>query len=500
MRLPDVGEAIDFNEKIALRRRFDELSAAHVNTLILSAAQAEMVLGIAEQAGLRAMVEIAIEADELAAPKKARATRERVAQAMNLLRGFPALIGIVIDCRVGGGGNFKSRGAVRKALDAIVRAIRASNEHLLVGLKRDGDAQEISRGGEDFAYRIMTRLDQAAVGTAIRALHDRAGARPLVMEFGEGFPGEVEAVACAFGSGAAGVVAAATRPAASRGWHNVRMLSAGELLPFVHLGATAVPTPAATPLISVVVTARDDERNLALCLESIKRLQYPNYEVIVIDEGSRDRSVEIAAAARGSVRLIRRPRSGPSDPGIAAMRVARGELIAFTRADCVMDPDWLTLAVHTIREGGLAGCCGPTYASQEQRGFAARARAALGSGIAERGGVARINPRNLVVCKSSLIAVGGVASGLGSRFDGAGDFLARRLAAGTKIGWCPASLVWRSGRSTIGEIARAIVRRHYPFTTAGAAAKRASREDGSRPGERFAIGNAHARMAHPINR
>jgi hypothetical protein len=86
MRLPDVAGALDFNEKIILRKRLDELAAAHVNTLILSEAQTENVLGVAGQAGLGAMVEIAIDAHELTAPKQARTTIARVGKAMKLLR------------------------------------------------------------------------------------------------------------------------------------------------------------------------------------------------------------------------------------------------------------------------------------------------------------------------------------------------------------------------------------------------------------------------------
>src|SRR5277367_3504126 len=137
MRLPGIAGAIDFNEKIILRRRLDELAAAHVNTLILSEEQAETVLGIAGQAGLGAMVEIAIDAHELAAPKKARVTIERVGKVVNLLRGYPALMGILIDCPIHA--QTLSRmglSALRSSLDAIMRDARGSNAQLLVAFKR----------------------------------------------------------------------------------------------------------------------------------------------------------------------------------------------------------------------------------------------------------------------------------------------------------------------------------------------------------------------------
>src|SRR6476659_9812281 len=58
-RLQDVEGTLDLSEKLALRRRLDELAAVNVNTLIVTEAQAEAVLGVAGQAGVQALIEIA---------------------------------------------------------------------------------------------------------------------------------------------------------------------------------------------------------------------------------------------------------------------------------------------------------------------------------------------------------------------------------------------------------------------------------------------------------
>ncbi len=98
IRLLGVADKLDFGEKVTLRKRFDELSLAHVNALILTESQAETVLGVAGQAGVCAMVEVAIDANELASPALTRAAVERVAKVVSLLRGYSALIGVLIDC------------------------------------------------------------------------------------------------------------------------------------------------------------------------------------------------------------------------------------------------------------------------------------------------------------------------------------------------------------------------------------------------------------------
>lgn len=57
MRLPDVGPSLDFGQKLALRRRFEELKLAHTTGLVVTEAQAQPVLDIAAQAGVAAMLD-----------------------------------------------------------------------------------------------------------------------------------------------------------------------------------------------------------------------------------------------------------------------------------------------------------------------------------------------------------------------------------------------------------------------------------------------------------
>ena len=176
----------------------------------------------------------------------------------------PALIAFLIDYRANDGGTGKlGRGAAQRSLDAIVRAVRETNGGQMVGLKRDAGATEVAVGDEDFAYLRVMDMGSAGIGAAVCSLHDRARRDPLVIEFGEEFPGQKEAVAGAYRFGAAGVVATATRPAMSPGWQKIRMLSAGELLPFADLDGAGAEMAAATPMVSIVVAAGDDERTSA---------------------------------------------------------------------------------------------------------------------------------------------------------------------------------------------------------------------------------------------
>jgi GT2 family glycosyltransferase len=545
MRLPGVGAVLDLSEKFTLRKRLDELAAANVNAIILTEAQAETVLSLASPAGLYAMVEIAIDSSDFDSPVHILATTDRIAKAVRDLRGYPALIGFLIDCSFDVDSNETpasakhTPNAVRSALDAVLRTVRETDSRFLIALKQRFDYSMVPQPtvpqpavaltDEDLTFASLAKIDAANVSPIIHALHEIADARPLVIEFGEELPGQDEVVARAFGCGAAGVAAPAMRRAVSSERQNIRMLSVGELLPFTRLEGSSVPLPASTPMVSVVVTVRDDERTIAGCLESISRLQYPNYEVIVIDDASRDRSVEIVAAAPG-VRLMRQSsRAGLGTIRNAALRVARGDLIAFTRADCVVDADWLTLAVRAITEDACDAVSGPIFPSQAERGVAAHVLAAIEK-VGEKAGAkqssgehaVQLADRNMLVRKSSLIAVGG----FDARFldeGGDRDLAARMRAAGMTLAWCPAGFVWRCGRITLGEflrqrirdgraeamlaiaaigsfgaIAQAWARRHYRAAAAGAAVVPTAPSGAAKGAARPENNRTHA--VHPASR
>jgi O-antigen biosynthesis protein len=480
MRLPGVGGALDLSQKLALRRRLDELADANVNTVILTEAQADTVLGVAGQAGLYAIVEIAIDPCDLNSAGNIRDAVARVAQIVSVLRGYPALFGFLIDCPGDSSAIPPSAfNRLRGELAALTRTIHESYADPLIAFERRVDPPVIAMDAEalyrefcknflagfcgelsrdlcgDFTYVNLARIGPANLGPAIIALHRLAAAHPLVIEFGEELPVHEEMVTHAFGLGAAGVVAPAMRPAVSLGWGNVRMLSAGDLLPFAQIDGTLAPLPAATPMVSVVVAARDDERTIAACLESIGRLQYPNFEVIVVDEGSHDRTADVATTAGGPrpLRIIREPRAGFGAACNVATRAARGHFIAFTRGDCVVDTDWLGLAVRTMLEGSLDACRGPIYPSRiAADGLAARAIASLANSLSvdAAGDCAGwLTDRNMILRKASLIAVGG----FDSRFiDGGGaDLSARMIEARMTVGWCPAGFVWRGASTGVGE-------------------------------------------------
>lgn len=113
------------------------------------------------------------------------------------------------------------------------------------------------------------------------------------------------------------------------------------------------------PSVSVVVAARNAEQTIAECLDSLVALRYPRdrLELVVVDNGSRDRTRTIVEAYSGSVTLLDESKRGPAPPRNTGIRAGQGDVVALTDADCTVDPGWLEELVAPLADPaiGLAG-------------------------------------------------------------------------------------------------------------------------------------------------
>jgi glycosyltransferase involved in cell wall biosynthesis len=113
------------------------------------------------------------------------------------------------------------------------------------------------------------------------------------------------------------------------------------------------------PSVSVVVPVLDGERTIGDCIDSLLCLRYPaeRVELLVVDNGSGDATA--AVLARYGERIVRLEEAtrGPGAARNAGVRSAGGEVVAFTDADCRVDPDWLGAIVAPLEDPrvGIAG-------------------------------------------------------------------------------------------------------------------------------------------------
>ncbi len=101
-------------------------------------------------------------------------------------------------------------------------------------------------------------------------------------------------------------------------------------------------------LVSVVMAAFEEEAFIGEALESVLAQSYRPVEVIVVDDGSGDRTPEIAAAA--GVRVLRRAHLGPSAARNAGLALARGEYWTIFDADDVMPRERLARQVAHLQQ------------------------------------------------------------------------------------------------------------------------------------------------------
>jgi chlorobactene glucosyltransferase len=115
--------------------------------------------------------------------------------------------------------------------------------------------------------------------------------------------------------------------------------------------------PSDAPLVSIVIPARNEERNIHRCVTSALASDYPQLEVIVVDDHSTDDTAAIAgrlASSDSRLRVITPPALpdgwfGKQWACAAGADTARGELLGFMDADTWQAPDLVTRIVHAMR-------------------------------------------------------------------------------------------------------------------------------------------------------
>jgi O-antigen biosynthesis protein len=335
-----------------------------------------------------------------------------------------------------------------------------------------------------------------------------ADAKPLVLgEFGVDSLREGEAAKCemlawqielAFRAGLAGTVVFSFTDDWHRGgeqitgWQLGLTTAARERKPSfeaVQKAFRAAPHYPLTrkPKVSVVVASYNADRTLKACLESLRQLNYPDYEIILVDDGSTDTTPKLAdqfglreqaeaAPAPGSSDM--RSANQPAPPhqlvtsstsgnfryfrhttnlGLSVARntgiaAAEGEIMAFTDADCRADEDWLYYLVANLQDQEFAGLGGPNLLPREDSAVAAAVMVSPGGPahvMLDDRQAEHIPGCNMAFYKSALMAIGGFDPIFRKAGDDV-DICWRLQQAGYKIGFSPAAFVWHYRRSTVG--------------------------------------------------
>ena len=268
---------------------------------------------------------------------------------------------------------------VQDFLEALIDTARAAAPGVLVGYANYPGTEFLQPGNADFTAFNVYLEERGTLDRYLARLQNIAGDKPLLItEFGvdsqvhgsdrqaEILRWEHEAV---IEIGAAGNIVFSWTDEWYRGgemvtgwsfgltarsrtprpaWH---ILAGGPLLPDSLL-------PAAPPRVSVIVCTRNGSATLEACLQSLTRLHYPNFEILVVDDGSTD-SVPDIASRHPDVRYIHQEAAGLSVARNTGAAAATGEIFAYTDDDCIADPDWLIFLTRALTDPIMGAAGGP---------------------------------------------------------------------------------------------------------------------------------------------
>ncbi|MEA3210824.1 MAG: hypothetical protein QOE70_3881 [Chthoniobacter sp.] len=223
------------------------------------------------------------------------------------------------------------------------------------------------------------------------------------------------------------------------------------------------------PKVSVIVCSYNGGKTLQDCLESLDRVIYPNFEVILVDDGSKDNTPRIVAewqtrrTASSSPSSSAPPRELPDFTSIVqpnmglsharntGAQASKGEIIAYTDSDCMADPDWLYYLVGTLLSGEYVGVGGPNISPPAVNWIQAAVSAAPGgpSHVLLTDVVAEHIPGcNMAFYRTAYDSVGGFDTEYRKAGDDV-DYCWRLQTNGGVIAFSPSAIVWHYRRFTL---------------------------------------------------
>jgi GT2 family glycosyltransferase len=464
----------EFHDLDKVRRDFIAMAAAGLNAVrIPHAVPPPGVLDVAFETGLWVMVGLSAEQyvgyliDRKGAPDTTRMLSERAKSVAE----HPALLCFALGNEIAAPtarwiGNHRIESYLHRLFDAVKRVDPAA----LVTYVNYPSTEYLDLPFLDFISFNVYLETKDAFDRYLSRLHSLAGDRPLVMtELGldslrNGEAAQAWAVEwqlrSAFEGGAAGAFVFSWTDEWFRAEQQVDDWAFGltdrERRPKAALAAAsrvAQSLPFAcdqpTPRISIVVCAFNAEPTLAECLEGVRQLDYPDYEVIVVDDGSTDATPVIAE--QYDVRLVRTTNFGLSSARNTGAAVATGEIVAYLDSDARPDPHWLRYIAHAFTTTDTAGVGGPNLAPPES-GMVEQCVAQAPGGpvhvmVSDRE-AEHLPGCNLALRKSTLEALGG----FDPQFRAAGDDVDicwRIRDSGSRLEFAPAALVWHHRRNRV---------------------------------------------------
>jgi GT2 family glycosyltransferase len=466
----DGGEALD---RDAVERDFALMAANGLNAVRTYTVPPRWLLDAAMRHGLRVMVGIPWEQhiaflDDAA---RRRSIEQRVRAAVRSLRAHPALLFYAIGNEIPAPiARWHGARKIERFIRRLYRAAKSVDPDALVTYVNYPTTEYLNLPFLDLVCFNVYLESKERLEKYLARVHNLAGDRPVILaEIGldSRRNGELaQAVSidwqirAAFASGAAGAFVFAWTDEWHRGGYDIDDwdfgLTTRDRRPKPALAAarkafaeTPFPARADWPLISVVVCSYNGARTIRDCLDGLKRLKYPSYEVIVVNDGSTDATEKIASEY--DFRVITTKNYGLSHARNVGWRAAAGEIVAYIDDDAYPDSDWLVYLANAFMHTNHGGIGGPNVAPTGG-GLIADCIAHAPGGpvhvLVSDEEAEHIPGCNMAFRKAALKAIGG----FDTQFRAAGDDVDvcwRLQKNGYTIGFTPSALVWHHRRGSL---------------------------------------------------
>lgn len=457
-----------------VERDFSQMAANGLNCVRIYTVPPRWMLDSAADHGLLVMVGIPWEQHIAFLGDRARraSIETRIAEAVRSCANHPAVLCFAIGNEIPASiVRWHGRRKVERFLHRLYRAAKAEDPDALVTYVNYPSTEYLRLPFVDLVCFNVYLESPDRFEAYLARLQNLADERPLIMaEIGldsrsHGHAKQAEAldwqIRLAGAAGCAGAVVFAWTDEWHRGGHDVADwdfgLTTRDRRPKPALAAVAAafaetPFAAGTkwPRISVVVCTYNGAATLADCLDGLEKVDYPDYEVIVVSDGSTDTVPHIAAEY--DVRLLETENRGLASARNTGFRAATGEIVAYTDDDARPDPDWLKYLAHTLITTDYAAVGGPNLLPPHAGGVEQCVANAPGGPthvlLTDRD-AEHIPGCNMAFRRSALEAV----AGFDPQYRVAGDDVDicwRLLDRGMKLGFNPGAVVWHRRRRTVG--------------------------------------------------
>ena len=467
------ADGAEFPEESLVRSDLARMAEAGFNSLRTYTVPPRWLLDAAGDTGLRVLVGLPWEQHVAFIEDRARVRdiARRVRGGAAACAGHPALLGFAVGNEIPGSiVRWSGRRRIERFLEHLTDVVRTEDPDALVTYANFPTTEYLELPFLDFLCFNVYLECQQRLESYLARLQNVAGDKPLVLsEMGldsrrNGESEQAKALEnqlrVGFGAGAAGAFVFSWTDEWHRGGHDVQDWDFGlttrdrqpkPAFSAVRRALQELPHPpsAPAPRISVVVCVHNAEVTLRDTLEGISQLRYPNFETIVIDDGSEDGTATIAAEY--DVRMVRTENRGLSAARNLGIDESTGNIVAFIDGDAWPDPDWLTYLARSFSNEGWVGVGGPNLPPAGDGDLAECVANSPGGPVhvllSDRE-AEHIPGCNMAFWRSALEEVGG----FDERFRAAGDDvdLCWRLQdRGWKLGFNAAAVVWHHHRNSV---------------------------------------------------